>query len=70
MIRWIVHVIGLDDPSGYWYMWWSGFGADLSMFVGVGVWYRHRNCHARGCWRLGRYPTTDGPWMTCRRHHS
>lgn len=69
MIRWLAHVMGLDDASGGWYLFWSGIGADLGMFVAVGAFLRHVNCHEVGCHRLGRYPIDGTPFKVCRVHH-
>ena len=34
----------------------------------IGIWH-HKNCHVRGCWRLGHIdPAVGNP--ACRRHHS
>jgi hypothetical protein len=33
-MNWLAHIAGIDDPSGRWYLWWSGLGADL---MGLGV---------------------------------
>lgn len=33
--------------------------------------YRRFNCHDPKCWRIGRYPSTDGKgWHYCRHHHN
>ncbi|RPE39731.1 hypothetical protein EDD90_2748 [Streptomyces sp. Ag109_O5-1] len=64
----LAHVLGLDDPSGRWYLWWSGFGADLGLFGAPLVMWRRHNCEVYGCWRIGRHTTTAGH-RVCRRHH-
>jgi hypothetical protein len=68
-VRLLVHILGLDDPSGAWYLWWSGPGADLGMLAAVGAYFRHVNCHEPGCWRLGRHPVDGTPFKVCRVHH-
>ena len=63
MLRWLAHVCGLDNASGNWYLFWSGFGADLGLFVAVGTFFRRHNCHTDGCWRMAHHPKEH-----CRRH--
>lgn len=64
----LLHVLGLDDASGRWYLWWSGIGADLGYLAVVGGLYRRHNCEIKGCPRLGRHITAAGAHL-CRRHH-
>ena len=67
-----VHVLGLDNPSGYWYLWWSGLGAnlqELALFGVIFTVYRRHKCHAHGCWRLGKHLVDGTPYITCRNHH-
>lgn len=65
----LLHILGVDDPAGRWYLWWSGAGADLSYLAApIVLWQRH-NCHVRGCLRLGHHDLTGTPWRVCRRHH-
>ena len=58
------HVLGLDNASGRWYLWWSGFGSDLGELTIVAVILRHINCHAPGCWRPARHQLRG----FCRKH--
>ena len=51
----LLHFFGIDDTSGRWYAFWSGFGSDLGELAIVGAILRHVNCHEKGCWRLGRH---------------
>lgn len=66
----ILHIIGTDNPSGFWYLLWSGFG---SVVLGTGIWanaYTHwkaYNCHVRWCFRHGRYQTSD--YKVCLKHN-
>lgn len=62
------HVLGIDDPGGRWYLWWSGIGADLGYLALPVVLYRRHNCEIRGCPRLGRHSSAAGARL-CRRHH-
>lgn len=69
MLHLINHILGLDDPSGAWYLWWSGFGADLPIAAGIAIWMRKHNCHTPRCHRLARHPDTDGK-IVCNRHRT
>jgi hypothetical protein len=64
----LLHVLGLDDASGRWYLWWSGIGANLGYLAIVGSLYRRHNCEITGCPRLGRHTSAAGH-LLCRRHH-
>jgi hypothetical protein len=69
---WILHVMGVDDLSGPWYGFWSGFGADLGEIAIVGGLvsiYRRHNCHVKGCWRVGKHPVDGTSYVVCRQHH-
>lgn len=65
----ILVVLGVDDPTGPWYSFWSGFGSDLSYFGVFAVLYRKHNCHVHGCWRIGRHLVDDTGHVVCARHH-
>lgn len=69
MIHWFAHGIGLDSGSGYPYLFWSGFGSDLAYSAAIAVAWRHLNCHAKGCFRLGRHPIVGTPFKVCGHHH-
>lgn len=58
-----LHALGIDDVSGRWYAFWSGFGSDLGELAIVGVLWHHLNCHQDGCWRIARHRT-----HYCRKH--
>lgn len=68
-MRFIAHILGIDNVSGYWYAWWSGFAGDLSILATPIVLLRKHNCHVRGCPRVGRHPVTGTGWTVCRKHH-
>jgi hypothetical protein len=71
-MTWLGHVLGLDDASGYWYLWWSGIGADLGYLAVFGALIaivRKHACHVRRCWRIGRLPIDSSAWVVCHRHH-
>lgn len=67
-----LHYFGIDNTSGPWYGFWSGFGSDLGEITLLGAViaaYRHKNCHVKGCPRLGHIdPAVHAP--ACKRHHS
>lgn len=72
MFHWLLHVTGADNVSGPWYGFWSGFGSDLGEATIIGAVIaaaRHRNCHVKGCWRLG-HPDPEHGFPACRHHHS
>lgn len=69
MITFLQHVMGLDDASGNWYLWWSGIGADLGMLGGAVALIRKHQCHVTKCWRLGKHQLPDTPWVVCTTHH-
>jgi hypothetical protein len=39
------------------------------IFAFVAIQFRHTNCHAPGCWRVGRYQLAGGEYKVCSRHH-
>lgn len=64
--------LGLSTPNQEPYLFWSGFGSDLGEATLLGAFiaaYRHRNCHVKGCWRLG-HPDPEHNFPACRKHHS
>jgi hypothetical protein len=74
--RWLATYTGIDDLSGSWYGFWSGFGSDLAELgligaVATGVYQmvRKYNCHEPRCWRVGTHPAADGQFLLCYRHH-
>lgn len=68
MIHTIAHVLGIDNASGYWYLWWSGAGADLGILGALIGLFRRMNCEVHHCWRLGSHATAAGH-RVCRKHH-
>jgi hypothetical protein len=75
-VHWILHVLGVDNVSGPWYGFWSGFGSDLgevTIIAGLLAIYKRHNCHVKGCLRIGRHPFTDdatgATYMLCGKHH-
>lgn len=69
MIHGFLIWIGITNASGSAYLFWSGFGADLSELSVLGaaaVFYRHRKCVS--CWRIGKHHVEGTAWTTCHRH--
>ena len=68
---WLLRVLGIDDVSGPWYAFWSGFGSDLGELAIIGgmvtIARRHK-CEVHRCWRIGRHQAPTGH-KVCRRHH-
>lgn len=76
MQHWLAGFLGLDDPSGHGYLFWSGTGSDLAYmsFLWAGlILYRRHNCRQKWCWRIGRYgltdPETSVTRLLCHKHH-
>ncbi len=69
LVNWALHTFGLDDGSGAWYLFWSGVCGDLFIIGAVITMYRHLNCHADGCRRLGLHPVHGTSFKVCRKHH-
>jgi len=64
------HLLGLDDPSGGWYLFYSGIGSFLPSLAILGGFInlaRRHNCAVHGCWRVGRHKVDSH--MVCRLHH-
>jgi hypothetical protein len=70
VLHFLSHILGLDDPSGRWYLAWSGFFSDKgAAWFAVAAYLRHHNCHSPGCWRLGKHRHDGTPYVYCRTHH-
>jgi hypothetical protein len=69
---WLPHILGIDNETGPWYAFWSGFGSDvgeLAIIGGLIGLVRKHTCHVRGCPRLGRFKVDGTAWVVCARHH-
>lgn len=69
--REMARVLGLTDPGGSWYLFWSGVGGDFSELAIIGAlvgFYQSRTCDIKGCHRLARYRVRDTEWTVCGRH--
>lgn len=72
MSYWLPHLLGIDDASGPWYAFWSGFGGFIEGLPGFAILfvvYRRVNCHASRCHRIGLHHVTGTHFVTCRKHH-
>jgi hypothetical protein len=68
----VAHFLGLDNGSGGWYLFWSGFGSDLGEAAIIGAlaqMYRKHTCHVDRCWRIAHRPVPGTDHIVCRRHH-
>lgn len=63
----LAHLLGLDNASGGWYLWWSGFFGDVTVFGAVIAFYLHKNCHSPRCFRIGKHVYEGTPY--CTKHH-
>lgn len=39
-MRFIEHILGLNDPSSFWYLFYSGFGSDIGEITLIGALFR------------------------------
>lgn len=72
-LSWIQHVaanwIGARNLAGSIYGFWSGWFGDLTILSLPVLYWRHKNCHAKGCPRLGRHKVDGTEFTVCRKHH-
>ena len=63
----------LHPLTGRGYQFWSGIAGSFvvggSLWAGTFAFWRHHNCHVKGCWRMGRHAVADTPFRVCRIHH-
>lgn len=67
----VMHFLGWDGQTSDYYAAWSSSIPALFTLVGLstlitGMW-AHVNCHAAGCWRIGKHKVSGTPW--CGVHH-
>lgn len=74
MIGTILRILGIDDVSGPWYAFWSGFGSDIGEFAIVAVlvahvraFYKKHQCVVITCRKIGTHRVADH--VVCARHH-
>lgn len=65
-MRWLAHVLGIDTQHSYFYDFWSGVATQAGVLLAGAGWFHKHNCHARGCWRIGKHVVDGTPW--CSRH--
>jgi hypothetical protein len=67
--EWFLYFSGINYPPMA--IWWGGLGSCLGYITVFGLAWRHLNCHADGCKRLGvREHEHDGQKVKlCRRCH-
>lgn len=65
----LLHILGIDDVSGRWYAFWSGFAGDIGLIGAAYALLRKHNCHVKHCVRVGRHQIAGTDWVVCRRHH-
>ena len=68
-MHWLWVHAGLASGNSDWYLWWSGFFGNLAIFGGMIALIRKLNCHAKGCWRVGRQQVEGTTFVVCRKHH-
>lgn len=66
-----MHLFGLDNAAGPWYLFWSGIAGSFLVNLATFflVFYLHHTCHAGRCWRWAKYPAAGGAFKVCRHHH-
>lgn len=62
LLQWL----GLDNGSSLGYLFWSGFGSDLTEFAIIGVVYKHFKCQS--CYRIGKHKVEGTNYKTCHKH--
>jgi hypothetical protein len=70
--HWVLSVTGINNETGKWYAFWSGFGAnfgEVTLLAGVLAAWHRVNCHTKGCWRIGRQQVAGTTLVVCRKHH-
>lgn len=69
--NWIYWFFGFSGTGSH-YGAWSGALSDVGEVTLIGLvaaGLRHANCHASGCWRVGRHHVEGTPFKVCRKHH-
>lgn len=76
MWHWLQHIAGVDNVSGEWYGFWSGFAGDVAiigaMIAFPWIQFRRHNCQVQGCWRIAHHEFTEPSGvkrLLCWRHH-
>ncbi len=66
-MHWLSHILGLDNASGAWYLFWSGFFGDVVIFAALVGFYTKHICHQDKCHRFSRHTINGSPY--CGKHH-
>lgn len=70
-----LHVLGVDNAAGRWYLFWSGFVGDITILAAIlvapYVQWKRNNCQTVHCWRFGRHPFEHEGVVRhlCWKHH-
>ncbi len=64
--HWLLTVTGINNTSGTWYGFWSGFASDLTEFGVILVIYKRFKC--KNCWRLAHHKVEGTHYKTCHKH--
>jgi hypothetical protein len=68
-VHWLAYWLGLTNPSGSPYLFWSGAGANLA-YLGLAIGaLRYVNCDTPHCWRPGLRRVEGTDERVCRKHH-
>lgn len=67
MGRFLLHILGVDDPNSPFYLAYSGIIPSLAIVGGVVTFIRRHQCHSPWCIRMGRHQL-DGT-LYCTKHH-
>lgn len=64
----------VDPLHGDGYQVWSGILGSfimprLDVLAGLALWWHRHNCHAQGCYRIGRHPVAGTQFVVCAHHH-
>ncbi len=62
----LAHLLGLDNASGGFYLFWSGIFGDTVIFAGMLNLYYTHNCHTHNCFRIGKHVVDGTPY--CSKH--
>lgn len=58
------HLLGLDNPGGAWYLFWSGIFGDATIFAALGLLYYKHSCHHDKCYRIAKHIVNGSPFCT------
>lgn len=61
---------GISSQSTHYYAFWSGLAPSLSLFGGIGMFFKHLNCHVVGCKSVITAVDPSHGWRACKKHHT